>query len=158
MNEKALAESRVVQQEPEGTVREESHVVKAGGAAPDSSTEVVHKLTPARKVIETIYLISGIVDVTLLMRLAFKLLAANASAPFASFVYGLSEVFMVPFRGILPNHAVSTKSVVELSVVIAIVVYALIAYGLGRLATISLSRSVMYSHHERTPEALSRPQ
>jgi YGGT family len=158
MEEKKLAESRVVHEEPEGIKREESQVVIAGAVAPDSSTEVVHKLTPARKVTETVYLIFGIVDVVLLMRLALKLLGADSHAPFASFLYGVSDFLMLPFRGILPITAVSSKSVFELSVVIAIVVYALIAYGLGRLATISLSRSVMYSHHERRPEAMSRPQ
>ena len=158
MNKEVLAESRVVQQEPEGTVREESRVVAAGGVAPDSSTEVVHKLTPARKVTETIYLIFGIVDVVLLMRLTLKLLGANAHAPFASFSYGLSDFLMLPFRGLLPITPVSTKSVFELSVVIAVVVYALIAFALGRLARISLSRSVMYSHQKRRPEAMSRSQ
>jgi YggT family protein len=144
-----LAESRVVHEEPEGTKREESQVVVASGAPQDSRTEVVHKLAPARKVTETIYLIFGMVDVVLLMRLVFKLLPANPNAPFAAFSYGLSDFLLLPFRGIVAPTAVSAKSVFELSVVIAIVVYTLIAYGLGRLAAISLSRSVMYSHHEQ---------
>jgi uncharacterized protein YggT (Ycf19 family) len=148
-------ESNMVQEEPEGTVREESHVTTGNGAAPDSSSQVVRRLTPARRAIEVIYLVFGIVDVVLLTRLVLKLLAANPHAGFTSFVYGVSDSLMVPFRGILPTTAVTGRSVFELSVVIAIIIYSLVGFGLARLVAISFSRSVVYSHRERTQEELT---
>ncbi len=139
-----------MQEEPEGTVREESHVTTGDGMAPDSASEVVRKLTPARRGIELIYLAFGIVDVVLLIRMVLKLLAANAHAPFTSFVYGVSDFLLIPFRGILPVTTVSDKSVFELSVVIAIVIYSLVGYGLVRLVRIAFSRSVVYSQRSQT--------
>jgi uncharacterized protein YggT (Ycf19 family) len=147
-------ESSVVQEEPEGTVREESHITSGDGVAPNSSTQVVRTLTPARRTVEVIYLVFGIVDVVLLVRMVLKLLAANPSAGFTSFIYGVSDALLVPFRGILPTTAVTGKSVFELSVLLAIVVYALVAVGLTRLVAIAFSRSVVFSQRERTQEGL----
>jgi uncharacterized protein YggT (Ycf19 family) len=142
-------EASVVQEEPEGTVREESHVTSGGGATPDSSTKVVRSLTPARRTIEVIYLVFGIVDVVLLVRMVLKLLAANPHAGFTSLTYGVSDALLIPFRGILPTTTVSGQSVFELSVLLAIVVYALLGVGLTRLVSIAFSRSVVFSHRAR---------
>jgi uncharacterized protein YggT (Ycf19 family) len=147
-------EASVVEEEPEGTVREESHVTSSG-ASPDSSTKVVRSLTPARRTIEVIYLVFGIVDVVLLVRMVLKLLAANPHAGFTSFTYGVSDALLIPFRGILPTTTVSGQSVFELSVLLAIVVYALLGVGLTRLVSIAFSRSVVFSHRERTREGLT---
>jgi len=98
---------------------------------------------------EVIYLLFGIIDALLLIRLVLKLLGANAHAGFASFTYGLTDFFLAPFHGLLPT-IVSGKSVLELSVVFAILIYSLIALGLVRLVAITLSRSVMVSQHSRS--------
>src|SRR3989442_1217657 len=70
-------------------------------------------------------------------------------AGFASFTYGLTDFFLAPFHGLLPT-IVSGKSVLELSVVFAILIYSLVALGLVRLVAITLSRSVMVSQHSRS--------
>ena len=70
-------EASTVQEEPEGTVREESQITSGGGVSPDSSTKVVRSLTPARRTIEVIYMVFGIIDVVLLVRMVLKLLAAD---------------------------------------------------------------------------------
>jgi uncharacterized protein YggT (Ycf19 family) len=148
-------EASVVEQNPEGTVREETQVTSGGGLSPDSSTQVVRKLTPVRRTIELIYLIFGIVDVVLLTRMVLKVLAANPHAGFTSFVYAVSDALLIPFRGILPSTTVAGKSVFELSTLIAIIVYALVAFGLARIVSITFSRSVVFSHRERTREGLA---
>jgi uncharacterized protein YggT (Ycf19 family) len=145
-------DASTVQEEPEGTVREESHVTSGGGAAPESSTQVVRSLTPARRSIEVIYLVFAIVDVFLLVRMVLKLLAANPHAGFSSFIYAVSDALLIPFRGILPTTTVTGQSVFELSALIAIIIYALVAFGLTRLVAIAFSRSVVFSHRERTRE------
>jgi uncharacterized protein YggT (Ycf19 family) len=148
-------EANIVQEEPEGTVREESHVTSGGGASPDSSTKVVRSLTPARRTNEIIYLVFAIADVVLLVRMVLKLLAANPHAGFSSFIYSVSDALLVPFRGILPTTTVSGQSVFELSALIAIIVYALVGFGLARLVSIAFSRSVVFSQSERTREGLT---
>jgi uncharacterized protein YggT (Ycf19 family) len=148
-------EANIVQEEPEGTVREESHVTSGDGASPDSSTKVVRSLTPARRANEVIYLVFAIVDVVLLVRMVLKLLGANPHAGFSSFIYTISDALLVPFRGILPTTTVSGQSVFEMSALIAIIVYALVGFGLTRLVSIAFSRSVVFSHRERTQEGLT---
>ncbi|HXC77550.1 MAG TPA: YggT family protein [Candidatus Acidoferrum sp.] len=148
-------EASTVQEEPEGTVREESQITSGGGVSPDSSTKVVRSLTPARRTIEVIYLVFTIVDVVLLVRMVLKVLAANPHAGFTSFIYSISDAFLIPFRGILPATTVTGKSVFELSVLFAIVIYALVAFGLTRLVSIAFARSVVFSHRERTRDGLT---
>jgi uncharacterized protein YggT (Ycf19 family) len=147
-------EANTVQEEPEGTVREESYVT-SGAGAPNSSTKVVRSLTPARRTNEVIYLVFAIVDVVLLVRMVLKLLAANPHAGFSSFIYSVSDALLVPFRGILPTTTVSGQSVFEMSALIAILVYALVGFGLARLVSIAFSRNVVFSHRERTAEGLA---
>jgi uncharacterized protein YggT (Ycf19 family) len=147
-------EENIVQEEPAGVVREESHVT-SGGASPGSSTQVVRSLTPARRTNEVIYLVFAIVEVVLLVRMVLKLLAANPHAGFSSFIYSVSDALLVPFRGILPTTTVSGHSVFELSALIAILIYALVGFGLARLVSIAFSRSVVFSQSERTRESFT---
>jgi len=142
-------ESNVVRDEASGTVREESTVVNESGSTPIREASMVKSSTPARRAMEIIYLVFGIIDAVLLIRLVLKLLGANAHAGFAQFTYGLTDFFLAPFKGLLPT-IVSGQSVLELSLIFAILIYSLIALGLVRLVAISLSRSVMVSQHSRS--------
>jgi uncharacterized protein YggT (Ycf19 family) len=142
-------ETNTVRDEASGTVREESTMVNESGGAPVREASVVKSSTPARRAMEVIYLLFGIIDAILLIRLVLKLLGANAHAGFAQFIYGLTDFFLAPFKGLLPT-IVSGQSVLELSLIFAILIYSLIAVGLVRLVAISLSRSVMVSQHSRS--------
>ena len=142
-------ETNVVRDEASGTMREESTVVNETGSTPTREASMVKSSTPARRAMEIIYLLFGIIDAVLLIRLVLKLLGANAHAGFAQFIYGLTDFFLAPFKGLLPT-IVSGQSVLELSLIFAILIYSLIALGLVRLVAISLSRSVMVSEHSRS--------
>lgn len=142
-------ETEFVRDESSGTVREESIVTDNTGVAPVREASVVKSATPARRVTEAIYLVFGIIDGLLLIRLVLKLLGANAQAGFASFTYGVTDFFLAPFHGLLPTY-VSGRSVFELSLIIAILIYSLVAVALARVVAITLSRSVMVSHHSRS--------
>lgn len=87
-----------------------------------------------------IYYIFGIIIALLILRLVLLLLAANQGAPFVDFVYNLSAVFAWPFFGIFSYQPTYGQSTLEISTLIAILVYALVAMGLGRLFTLG-SRS-----------------
>ncbi len=142
-------ETNFVRDESSGTVREESTVVNDTGVAPVREASLVKSSTPARRAMEIIYLVFGVIDGLLLIRLVLKLLGANSHAGFASFTYGLSDFLLAPFRGLLPTF-VSGQSVFELSVVFAILIYSLLALALVRVVSITLSRSVMVSQHSRS--------
>lgn len=74
----------------------------------------------------------GIIEAVLALRLVFRLLAANPGNGFASFIYDLSYAFIAPFRGIFPQASYG-NAVLESSTLAAIVIYALIGWGLVRL-------------------------
>ncbi|MBK5242669.1 YggT family protein [Clostridium sp.] len=87
-----------------------------------------------------VYYILGILETLLAFRLVFKLLGANPGSTFVSLIYTISGAFLAPFSGIFRSavtNGVETKAVLEPSTVIAMIVYALIAYGVVKLIKIS---------------------
>ena len=90
------------------------------------------------------YLVLGVVEALLITRVILKLLAANPEAGFVRFVYNLSALFVAPFQGIFPTPA-TQNSVLELSSLVAIAVYAFIAWGIVRLIAIFSRRQALSS-------------
>ncbi len=83
-----------------------------------------------------IYFILGLLEVLLAFRLVFKLLGANPDNGFLSFIYLITQIFLVPFSAIfrtVTTQGIETKAVLEPSTIIAMVVYALIAWGIVKL-------------------------
>ena len=81
------------------------------------------------------YFILGVLEVLLLLRLLLRLLGANEASGFVAFIYSLTHIFVGPFNGIFNDQALG-RSVFETSTLIAMIVYALLAWGivsLGRL-------------------------
>src|SRR5436305_9493813 len=72
------------------------------------------------------YFVLGVLEVLLLLRFIFRLLAANPDNAFVSFLYHLSVVFVTPFSGIFTNPTLGSISVFELSSMVAMLVHALI--------------------------------
>jgi uncharacterized protein YggT (Ycf19 family) len=139
-------ETEIVRDDASGTMREESRITRDVGAGGlTDSAQVVSGATPARRATEVIYLLFGVIDALLLIRLVLKLLGANPLAGFSKFIYGLTDVFMAPFRNLLPNVGGGSGSVFEMSTVIAIIVYALIGWALVRLVAIVFFRNVTVS-------------
>ncbi len=91
--------------------------------------------SPSYRAAQVVYLVLGIVEALLLIRVVLKLLAANASTGFAGLIYGVSGPLVAPFKGIFPTPT-AQNNVLELSSLVAIVVYALIAWGLVRALSI----------------------
>lgn len=85
------------------------------------------------------YYILGILEAFFAFRLVFKLLGANPGNMFISFIYSVSGTLITPFRGIFRsavNQGIETKSVLEPMTIIAMIVYALVVYGIVRLVEI----------------------
>lgn len=83
-----------------------------------------------------IYYILGVLEILLLLRLVFKLLGANSGSGFVSFIYSVTDILVAPFSAIFhtaTTQGVETTSVLEPATIIAMVVYALVAWGLSAL-------------------------
>lgn len=87
-----------------------------------------------------IYFILGVILAFILLRMLFLLLAANRGNVFVDFIYDISGTFVAPFYGIFNYTPVYGSSVFEMSSVVAILVYALVGWGLAKLVTIGSSR------------------
>lgn len=61
-----------------------------------------------------------------------KLIAANPEAGFAQLMYGITDVFLVPFAFLTTNPAAG-GSVLEMTTVIAMLVYAFSAWAVVRI-------------------------
>ena len=79
-----------------------------------------------------VWFVFGAIEVFLALRFVLTLLGANAEAGFVQFIYSVSDVFMAPFNAIFSTGSVSGATL-EWSVLVAIAVYALIAWGLVAL-------------------------
>ena len=91
-----------------------------------------------------IYLVLSLVEALLITRVILKLLAANPEAGFVRVIYDRSALFVAPFQGIFPTPA-TQNSVLELSSLVAVAVYALIAWGIVRLIDIFGRRQALSS-------------
>lgn len=99
-------------------------------------TAPVRTVGPGVVAARVIYYIAGIIIAFLLMRIILLLLAANQGAPFVDFVYGVSGFFAWPFYGIFSYQPSYGHATLEVSSIVAIIVYALVAMGLAKLFTL----------------------
>ena len=83
-----------------------------------------------------VWYIAGLISIIIALRFVFLLLGANRGADFTDFVYSLSAPFVAPFVGIFGEPTYGT-SVFEVSSLLAIVIYLLIAWGIAKLFTIA---------------------
>lgn len=87
-----------------------------------------------------VWYVVGFIVVLLAMRLLLQLLGANQSAGFVNFIYSLSSIFAAPFYGIFSYQPTYGKSYLEISTVVAILVYLVVGWGIAKLATITSPR------------------
>jgi len=100
----------------------------------------VTQQTPTSGVVifqRVVWYITGAIIVLLLMRVILQLLGANDSAGFVSFVYSLSGMLAAPFFGIFSYEPSYGKSYLEVSTIVAIIVYYIVGWGIANLATIT---------------------
>lgn len=128
---------------------EEVHVVRDGSAG--YRERVIENIGVERRIqlskgIQFIWLFTGLLEALIGLRIVLKLIAANPNAPFARFVYNITDLFLWPFFGLTATPAASNGVVLELSSFIAMVVYAVGAWVLVKVLylvfTPSSSRSV----------------
>ncbi len=96
---------------------------------------------------QVVWYILGLLEVLLAFRVVLKLLGANASAGFTSFIYGATYPFVIPFLSVFRVTRIE-GSVFEWTTLLAMFVYWLIAIGIIKLFL--MGRSVS------TPEAATK--
>jgi hypothetical protein len=84
------------------------------------------------KATQLVWLLLGILEAFFALRFVLKLIGANPSSPIAVFIYGFTGLFLFPFAGLIGTPALGNM-VLEVSTLIAMAIYALLAWGLERL-------------------------
>jgi uncharacterized protein YggT (Ycf19 family) len=80
--------------------------------------------------------IVGVIDIVVAARFLGKLLGASSQSQFLTLIYNVSSPLVAPFKGIFGNGGSSANSF-ETASLVAIVVYALIGWGLVVLIRIA---------------------
>lgn len=96
---------------------------------------VKHKASGYQTTEYLIYFFFGALEILLAFRLILKLAGAGLS-DFVNIIYGITGIFILPFEGIFRRgytEGIETTSVLEPSTLVAIVVYALLAWGIVKL-------------------------
>lgn len=123
-------------------VRDENTTVDGGDTAVHREVKTAGRTVGGNVIAaRVVYYLAGIVIALLALRIVLLLLAANPSSPFVNFIYNLSGVFAWPFYGVFGYQPSYGSSTLELSSVLAIVIYSLVAYGLAKLFTLVSGRS-----------------
>ncbi len=104
-------------------VQDRSHVAETRYRTPGSAVALIENL---------IWLVFGAIEVLLLIRFFLRLLGANPAAPFTTIIYNITGVLIAPFALVFPTPQTGGTAF-ELSTLLAMVVYALIAWGLTAL-------------------------
>lgn len=91
------------------------------------------------KVTQLIWLLLGILEVLLALRFVFKLIGVNEVNTFATFLYGLTGLFVAPFAS-LTRAPAAGGMVFEFSTLIAMIVYALVGWALERIVYVAFYR------------------
>ncbi len=117
-------------------VRVERTTVTAQGSVPSAPKQTDKGSQQTKKAIfrtyQFIWYILGVFEALLGFRFLLKAFAANPGTPFVQFIYSLSGGLVRPFTGIFPTASIE-GSVLEWVSLVAIAVYAVVAYGLVHL-------------------------
>ena len=84
------------------------------------------------KATQVIWLLLTIFEALLALRFVLKLIGANPASPFAAALYGFTGFFLYPFAGLIGTPAAGGM-VMEISTLIAMLVYGLIAWAIERI-------------------------
>lgn len=86
-----------------------------------------------------IWLLAGILLILLAFRFVLALLGADPANPFANFIYSVSYPFVAPFFGLFGYHLTYGVSQVEVFTLVAMAVYAVVAWIVDRAVNITRS-------------------
>ncbi len=108
------------------------------------------------KITQLIWLLLGIVEGLIGLRVIFSLIGVNPANPFATILYALSDVFVAPFAS-LTNPLQFGGAVLEVSSIIAMLIYLLIGWAIERFVyvlfyrprgPVSVRRTVIADHND----------
>jgi YGGT family len=93
------------------------------------------------RLVQAVYLVFGVVEALLVIRFFLRALAANPDAGFAQAVYAITGVLVAPFTGLFGTPQIATGAALEVSTLIALIVYGAMGWLLARAAWLMFGES-----------------
>ena len=84
------------------------------------------------KVTQLIWLLLGILEALIALRIGLKLIGANPDSPIVALIYGFTYLFLFPFEGLVASPTAGSSMVLELSSMFAMLIYGLISWAVER--------------------------
>ena len=84
------------------------------------------------KATQLIWLLLGILEALIALRIGLKLIGANPDSPIVALIYGFTYLFLFPFEGLIGSPSTGNM-VLELSSMFAMLIYGLIAWAVERI-------------------------
>ncbi len=113
------------------------------------------------KATQMIWLLLGLLEAAIALRVVFKLVGVNAANSFATLLYNVTDFFVAPFAS-LTGAPAAGGMVLEISSIIAMFVYLLIGWALERIVyvlfyrprgSVSVKQTIIADHTPpQTPE------
>lgn len=91
------------------------------------------------KATELIWLLLGILEALIAIRIALKLIGANPESLIVALIYGLTNLFLFPFFGVVESPTYGNM-VLELSSMFAMLIYGLVGWAFERLVWVIFYR------------------
>jgi hypothetical protein len=92
------------------------------------------------RIVNIVYFLFGILELLLAVRVILHLVGVNPDNGFARFIDGLSAPFVALFASLLQNPTLGGTSVLEVTTLIAMLAWGIVAWLVGRLIWLVLSR------------------
>ena len=120
--------------------RHEHVEISEHGETETSEDVVAHRQLEIQRINGFVWFILAVIEAFVGMRVILKLLAADPNNAFASFIYRISHIFLMPFFGLV-GEPVSDGNTLEISSIIGGLVYLLVFWGITRLIYLIMTPS-----------------
>lgn len=100
--------------------------------SPSDGSPMSTQVEPAThnyRAVQVIWFLTSLITTLIAIRFVLKLLGASLGSGFVTLIYNLTNGLVTPFRAIFPA-ATGASSTVDIAALVAIVIYALVGWGL----------------------------
>ncbi len=152
MSENRPTDERAVDRREETVVTHEPGYAATQRVTRDIAAERRQSASQLSRIVWTVV---SILEILLGLRFMLKLIGANPDSGFSIFIYGITSLFVAPFRALVGTPTAG-GSVFEFTTFIAMAIYALLAWIIVRVMLVALdrpsARTVTHSVSEHAPD------
>lgn len=85
------------------------------------------------RVTQVIYFLLGLLEILLALRFFFRLFGASRGNTLVDVIYNITGPLVAPFNGIFNDQALDRSNLLEVSTLLAMLIYALVGWGIVKL-------------------------